>query len=188
MLAGHPGSITCVDSTYRVIAESLFPSHEMDANKAPTLAAVENFADILGIGGEFKHLLQENDAGSEFRRFLAHFQNNLALLISKTWVEKSDEDKKERLRRKLPGLIKLIEKGDYEDALLEFGLILDDLAFLFFGSQSLNADFTEYALRIDTQIGLFWWYGSQLRARNLKIDSAVLRALLLIGICYLTSF
>ncbi|MDR0409275.1 MAG: hypothetical protein LBH18_02625 [Spirochaetaceae bacterium] len=173
-----------MDSKSRVIAESLFPAAETE----DALAAVENFADILGIGAEFRCLFKEKDDGSEFRRFLAHFQNNLALLISKTWVEKDDEGKKERLLRQLPGLIALIEKGDYEDALLEFGLVLEDLAFLFFGSQSLKEDFTEYAMRIDPQIGLFWWYGSQLRAQNLKVDASVLRALLLIGICYLTSF
>jgi hypothetical protein len=188
MLASHPGSIVCVDSKYRVIAEALFPSVDSGGDNAPTLTAVENFADILGIGVEFKRLFHEKDSGIEFRHFLAHFRNNLALLISKTWVEKYDEDKKERLQRQLPGLIALIEKGNYEDALLEFGIILDDLAFLFFGSQSLKEDFTEYALRIDTQMGLFWWYGSQLRTQNLKIDTNILRALLLIGICYLTSF
>jgi hypothetical protein len=188
MFAGHPGSIVSVDSKYRVIAEALFPSVRVEERKAPTLSTVEDFADILGIGVEFRRLIQEKDSGSEFRHFLAHFQNNLALLISKTWVEKYDEEKKERLQRQLPGLISLIEKGDYENALLEFGIILDDLAFLFFGNQSLQADFTEYALRIDTQMGLFWWYGGQLRTQNLKIDANILRALLLIGICYLTSF
>ncbi|MDR2658827.1 MAG: hypothetical protein LBC27_02395 [Spirochaetaceae bacterium] len=188
MLAGCKDSIACVDNNYRVIAESLF---RPVAGDSPEIEAIENFADILGIGAEFKRLIREGNTTAnetEFRRFLAHFQNNLALLISKTWVEKSDENKKECLRRKVPGLISLIEKGDYENALLEFGAILDELAFLFFGNQSLQADFTEYTLRIDTQMGLFWWYGSQIRTQNLKIDTNILRALLLIGICYLTSF
>jgi hypothetical protein len=103
-------------------------------------------------------------------------------------VEKSDEARKEQLQRRLPVLIGFIESGDWRAALEEFGAVLDELAYLFFGVQSLKEDFTEYALRIDTQMGLFWWYGSQIRTKNLKIDDNILRALLLIGICYLTSF
>jgi hypothetical protein len=186
MLENHPYSIP-VDSYYRTTAETLFPPERAVSEKGPTLAAVEAFADVLGIGMEFKRLIRGSSSG-EFQHFLAHFQNNLALLISKTWVEKSDEIKKENLQRRLPVLISFINNGDYESALAEFGIILDELAFLFFGNQSLKEDFTEYALRIDTQMGLFWWYGSQIRTQNLKIDSNILRALLLIGICYLTSF
>jgi hypothetical protein len=37
-------------------------------------------------------------------------------------------------------------------------------------------------------MGLFWWYGSQIRTQTLNVGGNVLRALLLIGICYLTSF
>jgi hypothetical protein len=187
MFENRPYLIPAVDSNYRIAAETLFPPERSKLDKGPTLAAVEAFADILGIGMEFKRIMQGASSG-EFRHFLAHFENNLALLISKTWVEKSDEVRKEHLQRRLPVLISFIESGDYESALAEFGTILDELAFLFFGNQSLKEDFTEYALRIDTQMGLFWWYGSQIRRQNLKVDSNILRALLLIGICYLTSF
>jgi hypothetical protein len=179
-----------VDSYYRIVAETLFPPENAEIHGGPELAAVEGFADILGIGMEFKRLMRagENGNTAEFNRYLAHFQNNLALLISKTWVEKSDDMRKDQLQRRLPVLIRFIETGDYGSALIEFGVILDELAFLFFGSQSQKEDFTEYTLRIDTQMGLFWWYGSQIRNRNLKVDDNILRALLLIGICYLTSF
>lgn len=187
MLGNHLYSMPCIDSNCRDVAETLFPLERATPDKGPTLAAVDAFADILGVGMEYKRLMRGSSSG-EFRHFLAQFQNNLALLISKTWVEKSDEIRKEHLRRRLPVLISSIENGDYESALAEFGIVLDELAFLFFGNQSLKEDFTEYALRIDTQMGLFWWYGSQIRTQNLKIDNNILRALLLIGICYLTSF
>jgi hypothetical protein len=189
MLASHPGSIASIDGNYRIAAETLFPPEISGAGESTTLDAVENFADILGVGAEFKRFMRESGGeDDDFHHFLAHFQNNLALLISKTWVEKSDEIKKEQLRERLPVLVAFIEKGDYRAALTEFGSILDELAFLFFGVQSLKEDFTEYTLRIDTQMGLFWWYGSQIRTQKLKIDDNILRALLLIGICYLTSF
>jgi hypothetical protein len=190
MFTSRQYSISCVDNCYRIVAETLFPPENTEIHGGPALAAVEGFADILGVGMEFKRLMQagENGDTAEFHRYLAHFQNNLALLISKTWVEKSDESRKDQLQRRVPVLIGFIENGEYESALMEFGVILDELAFLFFGSQSLKEDFTEYTMRIDTQMGLFWWYGSQIRTRNLKVDNNILRALLLIGICYLTSF
>ncbi|MDR0567806.1 MAG: hypothetical protein LBG87_01180, partial [Spirochaetaceae bacterium] len=54
------------------------------------------------------------------------------------------------------------EKEDYAQALADFSLILDELAYLFFGAQSRKEDFTEYTFRIDAQMGLFWWYGQQI--------------------------
>jgi hypothetical protein len=191
MLASHPCSIASIDDRYRNAAEALFPPGIQPDENDATLAAVEEFAEALGVGAEFRHLMPDGRltaASGEFRHFLTHFQNNLALLISKTWVEKSDEVRKEQLQSRLPALVSFIENGDYKSALAEFGAVLDELAYLFFGTQSLKEDFTEYALRIDTQMGLFWWYGSQIRTQNLKMDDNILRALLLIGICYLTSF
>jgi hypothetical protein len=185
MLASHPSLIASVDDASRAAAESLFPPDA--SGGAPTLKAAAAFADALGVGLEFKRLSREKDA-SVIRRFLSRFENNLALLISKTWVEKSDEQRKERLQARVPYLVSFIEDGEYEAALAEFGAVLDELAFLFFGSQSRKEDFTEYALRIDTQMGLFWWYGSRIRTQTPDVDVKVLRALLLIGICYLTSF
>ena len=124
--------------------------------------------------------------------FLRHFQNNLDLLIQKTWVEKADETRKEKLQERVPPLIDEIEKESYQQALIVFGAILEELAYLFFGAQSNEDDFTEYTFRIDTQMGLFWWYGGQIgRLRNVlnqALDDTVLRAILLLGICYLTNF
>jgi hypothetical protein len=91
-----------------------------------------------------------------------------------------------------------IEREDYSAALMEFSAILDELAYLFFGAQSSKDDFTEYTLRIDTQIGLFWWYGGQIgclysqekgtRLGGSDLEQDIFRALLMIGICYLTNF
>jgi hypothetical protein len=125
---------------------------------------------------------------------LGHFQNNLDLLIQKTWVEKADESRKERLQNSVPGFIAGIEQGDYRKALTDFGLILDELAYLFFGAQSYKEDFAEYTFRIDTQMGLFWWYGGQIgrclqqNGGGQDPDNEWLWAVLLIGICYLTNF
>jgi hypothetical protein len=123
---------------------------------------------------------------------LGHFQNNLDLLIQKTWVEKADESRKEQLQDKTPGFVAGIEQGNLRQTLEEFGAILEELAYLLFGAQSAKDDFTEYTFRIDTQMGLFWWYGGRLSSlKYLSQDTAdaeTLWAVLLIGICYLTNF
>jgi len=193
MFTCPPYSSKAIPRENRGVAEKLFPPKGFHPGKGPSPDAAAAFAVILGIGDEYKRLwnaYKSNKAGLEF---LNHFQNNLDLLIQKTWVEKADESRKENLQDKVPPFITLIEKGDYQEALEEFGAILEELAYLFFGGQSQKDDFAEYALRIDPQIGLFWWYGGQLSgARGApwikSADHGVLYALLLLGICYLTNF
>ena len=186
-------SIKGLPEEYRQIAEGLFPPNGFPDNRGPSVESIEAFADILGIGEDYMRLRDVQKSGRGLERLLDHFQNNLDLLIQKTWVEKSDELRKEKLQDRLPPFIALIEKGDYPEALKEFGTILEELAYLFFGLQSQKEDFAEYALRIDTQMGLFWWYCGQIKnvQGSLWVKSAdkiVLQALLLLGICYLTNF
>ena len=145
---------------YRGVAEALFPAEGF--SPGPDLKAVADFAKALGIGAEYQRLFAFRKDDEKVRRFLGHFQNNLDLLIQKTWVEKADEARKEKLQDQVPPLMALIEQGNFQRALEEFGKILDELAYLFFGAQSTKEDFTEYTFRIEPQIGLFWWYGSQL--------------------------
>jgi len=155
------------------------------------LAAVADFAKALGIVNEYKRLLKVEKDTEEMRKFLGHFQNNLDLLIQKTWVEKVDESRKEKLQDKVPTFVTLIVKADFRQAIEEFGSILEELAYLLFGNQSTSDDFTEYTFRIDIEMGLFWWYGSQLgglKVGNVAVNDEFLWALLLIGICYLTNF
>jgi hypothetical protein len=184
-----------IPGEYRTIAEKLFPPGGFPPGKGPSKAAARAFAEVLGIGADYKRLLLVHKTGGEMNRFLAHFQNNLNLLIQKTWVEKADEDRKEKLEARVPSFIREIEGGDFQRALHDFGAILEELAYLFFGSQSTREDFTEYALRIDIQMGLFWWYGGQLGClvrsaigKEQAADDESLWAVLLIGICYLTNF
>ena len=175
---------------YRDIAEALFPQ-----GGAPSrgLEAAADFAEALGIGAEYRRLLGVKKNTKEMRCFLGHFQNNLDLLIQKTWVEKADETRKEKLQDDVPPFMALIMQENFPRVIEEFGAILEELAYLFFGSQSAKEDFTEYTFRIDTQMGLFWWYGSQLaslkdKGKNTALDNEYLWAVLLIGICYLTNF
>ena len=178
---------------YRGTAEKLFPSKGFPEGKGPSIDAAKAFSELLGIGEDFKRLWNAYKSNTTAAEFLNHFQNNLDLLIQKTWVEKADEERKETLQDQVPPFITLIENCEYSDALKEFGTILEELAYLFFGTQSQKDDFTEYALRIDPRIGLFWWYGKQIYGAKgsawvKNADKSILYALLLLGICYLTNF
>ena len=175
---------------YRAIAEALFPQGE---SLEPGLPTAAGFAEALGIGAEYQRLLNVAKDRVKMQEFLGHFQNNLDLLIQKTWVEKADEERKERLQDDVPPFMSYIMQENFPQALEAFGAILEELAYLFFGSQSSKDDFTEYTVRIDIQMGLFWWYGSQLGKLKTTGEGAAandefLWAVLLIGICYLTNF
>jgi len=178
---------------YRAVAEGLFPPGGFPEGTGPSVQAVQAFANILGIGEDYRRLLDAHHSGQAVGDFLERFQNNFDLLIQKTWVEKAEEARKERLLDNVPPFIAFIEKEDYSQALEEFGPILEELAYLFFGAQSQKDDFAEYALRVDEQMGLFWWYGGQINAARSaawvkNAEPKVLQALLVLGICYLTNF
>jgi hypothetical protein len=183
---------TAVPKEYRAVAERLFPPGGYPAGKGPSFGPVKAFAGMLGIGADYRRCLRSCAQKNGARSFLTSFQNNLDLLIQKTWVEKADEIRKEKLLDRVPVFISRIEEEDYRRALEDFGGILEELAYLFFGAQSIEEDFTEYTFRIDTQMGLFWWYGAQLcgKAAGEWIKSSgkgILKAVLLLGICYLTN-
>jgi hypothetical protein len=193
-------SIKSIPKEYQKIAENLFPS-ESTKGKGVDLKAAEKFAEVLGIGADYRHLLDLDKNDKETHIFLGHFQNNLDLLIQKTWVEKDDVARKDKLQDRIPDFIDVIEKGNFDQSLIEFAGILEELAWLMFGAQSTKEDFTEYSFRIDTQMGLFWWYVENLaeikQAESTKTSIASngelkeahsLWAILLIGICFLTNF
>ncbi|MDR1868579.1 MAG: hypothetical protein LBQ82_01185 [Treponema sp.] len=177
---------------YRKAAEHLFPRDGLFRSQKPDLKSTAEFAKTLGLGNEFQRLVALDNNSAEMRTFLDHFQNNLDLLIQKTWVEKSDEDRKGKLQDKIPLFMDSLYHGDITQTVDEFAMILEELAYLFFGVQSEKDDFTEYTFRIDAQMGLFWWYGGKLSSfKELKDkddDDRVLWAILLIGLCYLTNF
>jgi len=193
MFNSPPSASKSLPKEYRSAAEKLFPSKGFLKGKGPSADAAAKFASSLGIGEDYMRIWNSYKSGKLAIDFLNHFQNNLDLLIQKTWVEKSDEARKENLQDKVPPFISLIEKEDYSGALEEFGVILEELAYLFFSVQSQKDDFAEYVLRIDNQMGLFWWYGGQInKTRDApwikNADRSAIYALLLIGICYLTNF
>ncbi|MDR0444177.1 MAG: hypothetical protein LBH44_12315 [Treponema sp.] len=194
MNRNSPVANSAVPGEYHKVAERLFPQDGFFKSRGPDVKSAAEFAKVLGIGAEYQRLLALDKGSGEMRKFLEHFQDNLDLLIQKTWVEKADETRKEKLQDEVPPFMSTIEQGNFPRAIEEFGAILEELAYLFFGIQSDKDDFTEYTFRIDAQMGLFWWYGGKLAAlkelseKNSSGNDKVLWAVLLLGICYLTNF
>ncbi|MDR0322060.1 MAG: hypothetical protein LBI28_11200 [Treponema sp.] len=194
MYRGHAFTNSSIPAEYRKAAERLFPKDGFSKGQKPDFKITVEFAKALGIDIEYQRVLALEKNSGELRVFLEHFQNNLDLLIKKTWVEKSDEIRKDSLQDDIPLFMTKIEQADITEAVEEFGVILDELAYLFFGIQSDKEDFTEYTFRIDAQMGLFWWYGGrlsllkELKDKNGSQDDKLMWAVLLLGLCYLTNF
>jgi hypothetical protein len=194
MYRGNPSINFSMPGEYRKAAERLFPKERLFKGNKPDIKTAGEFAKVLGIGVEYQRLLSLDRKSKDFQIFLELFQNNLDLLIRKTWVEKSDETRKSKLQDEIPSFVETIEKADFIKAIGKFNAILDELAYLFFGAQSEKEDFAEYTFRIDAQMGLFWWYGSKLEvlnelsSKNIDRSDKVFWAILLLGLCYLTNF
>jgi hypothetical protein len=189
-----------VPDEYHKVIDSLFSESVLASGKAPAPKTIALFAASMGIEANYIRLKRsivkkieknthlENDAYSGgLRNFLMRFQENFDLLIAKTWVEKDDEERKERLQWKIPDFVMQIERGEYARALVEFSAIISELTYLLFGEQSQKDDFLDYTFRIDSAMGLFFWYGLHLDVFFEQKDE-IARDILLLGMCYLTDF
>ena len=173
---------------YKETAYAMFSDKGHIQENAPQTRGFIDFAELLGIGVDYRRILSMQDDDLDFVKFVASFYKNLELLIDKTWVEKSDEMRKVMLHAQLPVFFSDMESRNYEKALDTFGNVLGELAFLLFGEQSEKKDFIEYTFRIDSQMGLFWWYAGTFRRQKFHWNQENQRALLLIGLCYLSNF
>ncbi len=98
-----------------------------------------------------------DDVSTE-QHFITSFHNNLNLLIEKTWVEKTDEALKSQVQYRLAQVYSQLQRGDYVHSYTELLTVLYDSVFLMFGVDARSPEFLEYALRIDPQFGIFWWF------------------------------
>ena len=90
------------------------------------------------------------------QKLIRSFHRNSALLVQKTWVEKSDEALKDQVLFQLEGICSALEKENYAAVYEQFMLLLHDVVYLLFGPQSKKDDFAEYALRIDPFLRVFY--------------------------------
>ncbi|MBQ2314498.1 MAG: hypothetical protein II187_06315 [Treponema sp.] len=121
------------------------------------------------------------------KKLISSFHNNLMLLIQKTWVEKSDEDLKAQVLYHLEEFTKQLESKAYAKAYPQFFSIVDDVVYLMFGMQTKTKEFGEYALRIDPEFGIFWWYMKSL-PRDAAWSEGKTRISILLGMYFLANY
>jgi hypothetical protein len=172
----------------------------MDALKALSQSSgirnMENAVCVLaasfGDKDTFRELLgQDTDARHEHeKKLLNSFQNNLNLLIEKTWVEKADEELKQQVLYRLKLFCSRISDYRYGDSYNDFMEIIHDTVYLMFGPEAKKEDFPEYAIRIDPEFGIFWQYVETLAKKNLKAKNAAeeCRLMLLLGMFFLANY
>lgn len=107
---------------------------------------------MFGFGTEsISELREDSDS------LTASFKRNLSLLIQKTWVEKTDEAMKETVLYRLEKF-RADSSQSWKESHTLFYEILCNAVYLMFGQEAHEDDFLEYALRIDPEFGIFWWY------------------------------
>jgi len=119
------------------------------------------------------------------------FEKNVQLLVDKMWVEKTDEyvkgDVLYRLRCFCESMQQTEDPVDYAGLLPECLGVLHDIVLLLFGRQIDSVGFLEYAMRIDPDFGLFWYYLECLTEQpTLSAEKA--RLAIFLGIYFLANF
>lgn len=155
-------------------------NNEDDAKKACI-----QIAGIFGGDKEFKKISESKS--EEEKKLVESFNKNLILLIQKTWVEKSDEALKAQVLYQLEEFSKQFDAQFYTISYSLFFSILDDVVYLMFGNQSKAKDFLDYALRIDPEFGIFWWYVSSL-PRKSDWEDTKCRIAILLGMYFLANY
>jgi hypothetical protein len=175
------------------VVESLaILSETLTIGEAESAARV--LADAFGDRCSFAKLLGADSAErrENEKKLLTGFQNNLNLLIEKTWVEKSDEELKEQVLYRLKLFCARLSEYRYADSYNDFMEIIHDTVYLMFGQQAKKDDFSEYALRIDPEFGIFWQYVETLAGKDhsLKEKKAceICRVMLLLGMVFLANY
>lgn len=144
-----------------------------------------SLADFFGRGDSFKKI---TDASSEAgEKLVVSFHNNLELLIQKTWVEKFDEGLKAQVLYQLEEFCRQLSEHKYVESYSEFFEIVDNVVYLMFGSQTKAKDFCDYALRIDPEFGIFWWYIQSL-PRETRWSGEKIRVAVLLAMYFLANY
>ena len=119
------------------------------------------------------------------------FEKNVQLLVEKMWVEKSNEDVKDDILFRLHCFCQSMQEAkcpaDYVTLVPECVGVLHDVVLLLFGQQIDDDNFLEYAVRIDPDFGLFWYYLECLTAHP-QLSSEKAQLAIFLGIYFLANF
>lgn len=171
-------------------AQSILKRFVSSRESAEMDRSAEALADLLGIPGEFaRYLNAAKGRASGIHVLRTSFQNNIELLIKKTWVEKSDEIIKDRLGKDIGDFVAMGVDGEWTSALPAFVRVCRQMFFLLFGEQSRKPDFHEYAVRIEPKLGLFFWYIAELEKQDpARLKEELIEDELLVGMYFIASF
>lgn len=151
------------------------------------ISEVNSFATEISEAFGSKELFSAILNNSDDSKFIASFKKNLTLLIQKTWVEKTDEAVKEQVLYNLEQFCAYAEDKKYFEEYKRFGQILTDTVYLMFGNQSKLPEFMDYALRIDPEFGIFWWYIQSL-PEEATFSNEKSRSIILLGMYFLANY
>ncbi|MBR6079075.1 MAG: hypothetical protein IKQ43_01030 [Treponema sp.] len=171
-----------VDKTSMDALATLIETKDIDeVSKSGAILA----SAFSGSDAEFKQIADTTKDAE--KKLISSFSNNLVLLIQKTWVEKSDEDLKARVLYNLQEFTNLLNKKSYTEAYPLFLETVDNVVYLMFGVQTKSKDFENYALRIDPEFGIFWWYIKSLPQTQTWAKGKT-RVALLLGMYFLANY
>ena len=125
-------------------------------------------------------------SSDEATKLVQSFKNNLTLLIQKTWVEKTDIELKEQVLYQLEQLFSTKQKS-WKNSYALFIEILHNAVYLMFGQKTDKDEFCEYALRLDPEFGVFWWYVSNL-PHTAEWKEEKCRLAILLGMYFLANY
>ena len=166
------------DKDFVCSVENLINSSDSEKIKE----AAKNIALAFGDYDNPSDILGEKES-----KLVSSFYKNLMLLIQKTWVEKSDESTKEQVLYNLEQFCSEYNGKNFEKSYEYLLSIIADSVYLMFGSQTKSDDFCEYALRVDPEFGIFWWYISNL-PEKVQWDSEKLRVAIILGMIFLANY
>lgn len=156
-------------------------------------AAAFEIARAFGDYDVFDVLVQERSLTRDDadRKLIASFQKNVRLLVQKTWVEKADEEVKDESLYQIDRLCNYLLSTDreiiYGSVLFDFLQVLKDVVYLLFGSLISSDSFLEYAVRIDPDFGLFWYYIDEVSNYDITSEGKA-RLAILLGMFFLANF
>lgn len=168
------------DSSFNAMSTLLESDSEQEVIKAGV-----QIAQALELGNGFEKIA-DSSTDSE-GKLISSFHNNLVLLIQKTWVEKTDESLKAQVLYHMDEFTEQLEKKSYASAYSLFFEIVEDVVYLMFGNQTKTKDFDDYALHIDPEFGIFWWYFKELPP-NAKWSAEKTRIAVLLGMYFLANY
>lgn len=142
-------------------------------------------ANVFGAGEPFKKIA--NSEPEAEKKLIQSFHNNLILLIEKTWIEKTDEELKAQVKYHLEEFCRQLNACSYTASYAPFFSIVDDVVYLMFGNQTKTDAFDEYALRIDPEFGMFWWYMRNL-PKDARWSETKNRIAILLGMYFLANY